>query len=342
MPAISFSQTIALSEKGDEWYEVAYEGKFVHPISRKEFELSQEKFDSWNQYHAYLKGHGNTIPIVKNHSTDPTDRLGSITETKKEGRGYWIKIQWNDDKTKQAVKNSSFSIMSKPDALTFDNKSFPHALMHVGVTDYPVIKGLKKALAAEEFFLEGEILTEKLFDLLPTIPGNGPDKSGGSKETPKVQQMKELATFLGLSESASETSIIAEVKKIKDALKASEIKCEEIPVLQSTIKKFNEGLVAERKKLLDGLSEDVKKKFEPYCTAACVLADFGKSDTLFELALSAVKGKKGSKNGEEDPERLEEDFATGKQSSDKDPALSESELVAAMKADAAEYEKSRK
>lgn len=189
-----------------DWHELAYEGDFIYPKTKEKFSIGQEHFESWKERFTDIKELGGTIPVVKNHSIDPLDRIGTIedVEIREEPRkSFWVKLSAHDQEVKTIINKSSLSVMTRAKMTDSNGKEYSHALIHVGVTDYPVIPGLQKDLALS-------IIFEKDLD----------EKS--IRET-KGDQMKPFALALGLKEDATEAEILTAITSAKETLKAERV-----------------------------------------------------------------------------------------------------------------------
>lgn len=271
----------------DGWVQVAYIANGIHPLSKKPVLLTMEKFQSWADYLSYLKENNSNAPLVKNHSTDPTDRLGTIMDWKfSEADGFWILPKWNSPETAEKVKDASFSVFSSPDAVSFDKKSFAHALMHVGVTDYPVLKGLRKDGQLSLLLSCDETSTEKDlgFADTTTLEKGSVTPSLPKKEESEKPKMDKIAQLLGLPATATEAELLAAVGDWKKKIDAGN-------TLAETQKKILGGLVKAREEKLSALPEAAQKKLKKYCTEACVLSDLGEEEPLFDIALAAFTEK---------------------------------------------------
>ena len=78
---------------------------------------------------------------MANHSLNPLDKLGWVTETRIKGNTFQVKVSWKEKKYREQLKDTKVSVFSLPKHIGFDKTRFKHALVHVGMTDYPVLKG---------------------------------------------------------------------------------------------------------------------------------------------------------------------------------------------------------
>lgn len=266
-----------------EWVELAYAGKFIHPLSRKSFELSQETFEGWEKYFRHITALGNTFPIAKIHSVDPLDRLGTVQDVQVKQvankSSFWVKLAYKDDATKEALKDSSFSVFCNQNHQESDGTVWKYAFHHVGVTDYPVIRGLQKEIAASSFIFENDLAL-----------------SGISITEPKPERfiMKSVALELGLPEDADEATTLAALKVVK-AIKPD----------TTNEDKMLSMLVEERKKKIKTLnvSDEQKTKLEKFCTPEQMKLELSSEISLFDTAfeaLSSVKTGESFKTGPQD------------------------------------------
>lgn len=224
-----------------DWYELAYAGNFIHPVTRKPFVLGKATFASWTKYFKYLTGKGNTIPIVKNHSTDPTQRLGTLEDVRETDNSFWGKIRYNSDEIKLSVKDASFSVGIAHEVTDFLGEKFDSILLHVGVTDYPVLKGLQRLILSNEIIFEqdwnslgiigtateakvpdvnsGESQKSYLSRCIPMLinEGHPADQAAAicHSKWEKHKMNLEMLTELGLEEGATEDAVLKAIKELK-------------------------------------------------------------------------------------------------------------------------------
>lgn len=313
----------------EEWVEVAHVSKGIHPVTRKPVDLTLDKFKSWADYLSYLKEKNSSSPLATNHSVLPTDRLGSVKDWRIHDNGFWIKPGWSSPEIKEKVKEASFSVYSSPNAVTFEGREFPHALVHVGVTDYPVLKGLRKRTGDPTLILSENVSTEKDMDLLDTIvlEKDDPSKTPKEPEKKETRNMKEIALLLGLVPDASEAAILAELRKLQEAHRLSSTQLSEAVGFKT---KFATALVADRKERVSKLPAEQQKKFTKFCTEDCVLSDLGNPDSLFETALSMAQELLAETEKEEEEEEKFSSEDQGAGHAHKDSSVAGSSLVAHM------------
>lgn len=285
-----------------EWVEVAYEGNFIHPKDKRRFNLSKQDFTSWLEHFA---DNNSQIPVVKLHSMDPTDRLGTVTDMKilEAGEGdnkrpvssIWAKVNYASEEVKTAVKAASFSIKAISDWTSSAGKTYKSILQHLGVTDYPVLKGLQKSIAASEFIFEKD--AEEVSIITQLSDDSGETKEETEEET-EMPFSKELLDSLGLSEGADEKAVLSAIASMKQNASRSD--------------SLIDQKLQERLSRVDALScEDAQKTtLKKYCTKEYVIADLDNKDSLFELTLSAFSQKKenkGFQSGNQESEEQEEE-----------------------------------
>ena len=226
-------------KEGEEWQQLAKPGVFYHPRVKKPFELSLTHFEGWKKYFHYLSAQGNTIPIVPQHSTDPNDRIGTLEAIKISNGLPYGKIKWKDEKTKEAHKDASVSVFFQHDYMEHDGTKFSSVLLHVGVTDYPVLKGLQKIVAAS-CFSESDFLS--LGYIIDSEPhGPKPDEANNNNNEVK---MEKIALALGLTADASEAQVLGKLTALASTVtglkkKVSEFEKREKAANEARIEKLS-------------------------------------------------------------------------------------------------------
>ncbi len=288
------------SKLSEEWVQIAFSGKFLHPATGQTVELSAEDFQEWKRYLEYLKKYDETIPVVSGHSREPSDRLGTLSELRlgSEGTKVFGKVTWTNKEYREKTKLASFSIWAKRDHATFDGTKFSSALIHVGVTDYPVLKGLKRRLDEKDTYYESVAFSEFLSGITA------------------YSQYEET----DMADDTAPSTLKAENEVLKKALSTKD---EELSELRKSIVGVRKNA---RQAQIDGLkfSEEEKKSFasliDPLLSEPVILADA--EDKMFASSFESLKAIKGSSRGEQ--------FSTGNQE-DSDSVLDETGLVAYMK-----------
>lgn len=286
---LSFSEQVDITE---EWVQLAKTGEFIHPSTRKKVVITKEDFLSWMQYKDYLTAQGNTIPLVSGHSLDPLDRLGTVEELRisTDGTKMFGKIKWATEEYAKKTIKASFSVWMKNDHVTSENKKFKSALMHLGVTDYPVLSGLKRSLDREALLVE----TGAFSEFLSAFPSYTQGRETG-ENNPKGDNKVDLETAL---------------KTIEDLKASGAAKDAQIETLTKAVTTMQ---LSQRKEKIEalGFSDDEKKKFaafiDPLLTEASLSID--KDGTMFSQALEGLKAIKATIK----PARNDEQFSTGHQ-----------------------------
>jgi len=290
MPAFHF---LSQSPVVDGWQKVAYVGDFVHPVTGKKFSLSQEHFKGWKDYFEYLLENKESLPVVPNHSFDPTDRLGTVTDVKYDENSFYVKKEFTDPEMEKKVAKASFSVYIRDEQLEANGRVFPHAILHLGVTDYPVLKGLKD-IAASCVFLESDIKNEGV-DLKYISKVHKEPEPELEDDMPFS---KELVASLGLSEDATEAQVLSAISSMQGTVAQAE-KDKELAISR---------VVAERVAKVDALAiaDEQKTKLKQFCTSEQVRADLSLSgESLFDISLSTIPS--GDENFQTGPQTDAED-----------------------------------
>lgn len=251
------------ASSSDGWRELAYEGEYIHPATRKPITLNKEKFEGWLSHFNHLKGKNHKIPVVKQHSLDPTQRLGTLEDAKiveENGKAaFWVKLSYKDAETEKAVALASLSVGAAEDHLESDGAEFKYGLVHIGITDYPVLRGLRNVLTASSVIFA--------HDLEPF----------GISPQPLEETMALSENFVKETGFKTEAEILSYYKDAKKVVEAAKTQAEE------AVKKA----VDSRKSRVEALSDDsIKTKLLKFCTKESVESG---NDELFELAISGYE-----------------------------------------------------
>lgn len=235
-----------LEKPEGEWWQLAKPGNFYHPRTKKKFTLELSQFESWVSYFDYLKQQGNTIPVVPQHSLNPSERLGSIEELKLIDGIPYAKLSFDREEDKERMKNASVSVFFQNDYMEHDATEFKSALLHVGVTDYPVLKGLQKTIAAS-VFSESEFLQ---LGYIIEDDNNNPPEHTPETPNPQEENMEKIAKILGLSATATEDEIVGVLEKTG----------QELSSLKEEVKKIREAETARNHARIEKLSVSDEQK----------------------------------------------------------------------------------
>lgn len=273
------------------WRALATTGNWIHPITKKPVVITEERMEGWAEYFSYLKELGEDIPVVKNHSLDPTSRLGSVEDVKITDEGdkkvFWVKEKFTSKEVEDSVKLASRSILAATDKLESSGKEFKDAFIHVGVTDYPVLRGLKNLMAAS-FIFEDELESLGISVEITETGEEDDDANPNDSDVTEEFEMKLSQDFLtkyGLNENATEADLAAAIAKQTPSAAPSDPS--EDPVRKAAVNK----IVEDRLSTIKGLkiSDEKKKDLEAFCTVEQVSADLQSSGkTLFDIALSSI------------------------------------------------------
>ena len=124
--------------------ELIYEGRFND--GEQEFKISEEDLKVWKNSFKKRSAKGLEVPVVANHSFDPRDRLGTLVSlsVRKDSKGRWGLfgvLEFVDAEAAKVARQSDVSIYS-PSSQVAAGKTWEWPLVHVGVTDYPVVNDM--------------------------------------------------------------------------------------------------------------------------------------------------------------------------------------------------------
>lgn len=318
------------SQTVDGWYELAYEGKFIHPVTRKAFSLTKETFLSWKDYFDHVKRLGNSVPMTKGHSYDPVDRLGEVDEVQvreptetRQGYSFWFKPKEYTEALAKILPRVSFSAGTRTEHTESTGEHFSSALLHVGVTDYPVLRGLQKQLNLSTVFFEKDLMELGISNVRED--SNTPPEDTSKKEDPNMPFPASVLTELGLAAEADEMAVLTAVKTLKKTVADS----------TAATDAMYKSLSEQRLEKVNNLSIDdaEKEKLRKFCTPESVKLDLSQDNPTFDMLLGFAEKSANSTNT---------DFQSGDQNlgfdgNSKDDGTS---LVASMKAYASEFNKS--
>lgn len=118
-----------------------------------EFDVDEELIDHWVKTHPMLLQAGLDVPFPIGHVDDPEKRRGTVVSLSKDvdskGRtSLYAHIKFNDEKTRDQLKNSQVSIYCPP-IVRHQDDVFIRPIRHICSTDYPVVGDLEPfAIAA--------------------------------------------------------------------------------------------------------------------------------------------------------------------------------------------------
>ena len=124
--------------------ELIYEGRFND--GEQEFQISEDDLNVWKDSFKKRSTKGLEVPVVANHSFDPRDRLGTLVSlsVRKDSQGRWGLfgvLEFVDSEAAKVARQSDVSIYS-PSSQVAAGKTWEWPLVHVGVTDYPVVNDM--------------------------------------------------------------------------------------------------------------------------------------------------------------------------------------------------------
>ena len=149
--AFSFSSEDSLiAEK-----QVIYVGSFYQEVEDEWFDVQESDLDNFIVQHDRMLSNGIEVPMPEEHNFMPSDRRGKVLSYYKglddKGRvSLFARVEFKDAQTKRDFKDSQVSLYSPPVFVDGQKNSYPRAITHLALTDYPVVPdlGTWKTIAA--------------------------------------------------------------------------------------------------------------------------------------------------------------------------------------------------
>lgn len=294
--------------KEGEWQMVAKTRKFYKKLNGElqVVDVTPEKVRSWEKRFRERK---NPLPLVKGHSLDSADARGVVEDIRVDGEGddlsVYIKPRFEGFTPKEST---SFSVLFEDDAVDSETgETVVSELVHVGITDYPIIKGLglKQTALSQLFENIGTAAVDSATLLTVGAEPSDPDAEISLED----QSMKEIALALGLAEDATEAEVLDAIKllsnpvdpllKVKEAF-ALAIDATEADILAAiTAAKETKpakvdaaGVVAERKAILTALGLD-ENDFADCLDEKVIALEAATGKSMFALMINAQKLNRG-------------------------------------------------
>lgn len=144
------------------------------------FAVDEKLIDHWVETFKRYTTNGNKVPVPLGHSTDPEKTRGEVIEFERgrdsQGRtALFGKIKFRDAEAAKLSKTSNVSIYVEPQYKDGKANVYEKPVLHVALTDYPVVPGLEpfQAIAASNDRKEKKMTLQELaakFGLDPATP----------------------------------------------------------------------------------------------------------------------------------------------------------------------------
>lgn len=187
--------------------EVIYVGNFKKGEQR--FSVDAETLKHWQQTHAEMKALGVKTPMPLQHTTNPESNRGHVEEYRiredsKGRQALFAVARFRDKEAAKLAKTADVSLYS-PVEWEAAGKTWKRPIVHVALTDYPVINGL------DDFSVVASL-----------VPTEGDDNS--------MDTILELCQDLQLSvsdDSDPKALVLDFIKKVKEEHKTELVKRDE-------------------------------------------------------------------------------------------------------------------
>ena len=123
--------------------EVIKVGKYIHPATKKAFEITVDTLNHWVATFNRWIGAGNQIPIPLGHSkiNNPEDNAGWVTALAVENGSLYGIMELNDPKL---ALTTDVSICVEPEIVDGKGVKYSNIISHIALCTDPVIAGLEK------------------------------------------------------------------------------------------------------------------------------------------------------------------------------------------------------
>jgi len=168
-------------------------GKFKHPKTGVEFEITEERMDNWIHAFHQMETNGVNVPLYNSHS--PKAPLGHVAAMYREGDTLYVHKDFADEEAAALAKRARFSsISTNPDYVDCEGNHYGEVIDHVAITAEPVITGQSDYLMLSRIDEkpETEPRSFKMKDWLKGVLGLGANATEEEVQT-KVQETLELS-----------------------------------------------------------------------------------------------------------------------------------------------------
>jgi hypothetical protein len=222
------------------WYQVIYSGKFKK--GSIDFSVSPDQINQWSSDIKDMLLSGVKVPVPIEHNFLPTARVGTVVDSavkvdSKGREGLYLLAAFENEKdfTRHEKTGVSVFIGDEPYSLPDMSKTWSRPIIHMALTDYPVMGTMDVGLA------------------LSQVPSGLEEKTMVEFT---AEQWLVLTTLLGLSAEATPEEFVAAMESIEWADSLDEVE-ERVPEGTPLSTPPSEEVATLRKAVLQGLALSV-------------------------------------------------------------------------------------
>jgi hypothetical protein len=118
-------------------------GTWERPGAALVMDVTQERMDEWVRKFYEMKTAGIKVPFPYDHSYDPRENAGFVTELKREGESLYavIEVPREEDAKLMGTVIQDVSISVNPNFVDGTGRKWGEVIEHVAATNYPVVSG---------------------------------------------------------------------------------------------------------------------------------------------------------------------------------------------------------
>jgi len=153
----------------------------------KPFTVTQDDLHYWAVTFDAMSSAGIEIPVPEEHNFNPSDRRGQVVAMSVKGKSLFAKIKFNDEETAKKMIHSQVSVYIPKEFKAGNGKNYRKPILHVAITDYPVVANLDKFEAIAASLMENTPMLRDIAKALGIDPGSLNDEDLQKKIIAKIQ-----------------------------------------------------------------------------------------------------------------------------------------------------------